>query len=268
MADVPSWQRQMMKKSGTVDQGPAANGNPKIYPHGTVASMNTKIAAPTYGMGNLVTGSMKKSAVHMADGGDVSEASDKAAGLEASKGESVGFLERLRMGNIDDPSSEAYQRFGAGRGAAERIKALPEDGSFDAAESKRLSSYAAPKAEEPKAETAPMTAADFQRTDKDTTPVAMPKPRPARNAVRASASAPAATTTPAAKPAKASGESLSQRLGREYADLENAAKRAEAMPAATVESRQMVRKLADQKRKAYEDAAAAEKEGRSVVLKR
>lgn len=41
---------------------------------------------------------------------------DKEAGLEASKGESVGFLERLRMGNIDDPSSEAFKRLGAGRG--------------------------------------------------------------------------------------------------------------------------------------------------------
>jgi hypothetical protein len=46
---------------------------------------------------------------------------DKAAGLEASKDDKVGFLERLRMGNIDDPGSEAYKRFGAGRGRAARI---------------------------------------------------------------------------------------------------------------------------------------------------
>lgn len=46
--------------------------------------------------------------------------SDKDRGLEASKDEKVGFFERLRMGNIDDPSSEAYRRFGAGRGKAER----------------------------------------------------------------------------------------------------------------------------------------------------
>jgi hypothetical protein len=45
--------------------------------------------------------------------------SDKDRGLEASKDEKVGFFERLRMGNIDDPSSEAYRRFGAGRGKAE-----------------------------------------------------------------------------------------------------------------------------------------------------
>lgn len=52
--------------------------------------------------------------------GGISEAADKEAGLKASKGEKVGFLERLRMGNIDDERSEAYRRFGAGRGKAER----------------------------------------------------------------------------------------------------------------------------------------------------
>lgn len=47
--------------------------------------------------------------------------SDKERGLEASKDDKVGFFERLRMGNIDDPSSEAYRRFGAGRGRAESV---------------------------------------------------------------------------------------------------------------------------------------------------
>jgi hypothetical protein len=46
--------------------------------------------------------------------------SDKDRGLEASKDEKVGFFERLRMGNIDDEGSEAYRRFGAGRGKASR----------------------------------------------------------------------------------------------------------------------------------------------------
>ena len=51
------------------------------------------------------------------EGGEVSEASAKQRGLDISnKEEPVGFFERLRMGNIDDPSSEAYKRFGAGRG--------------------------------------------------------------------------------------------------------------------------------------------------------
>ena len=47
----------------------------------------------------------------------------KEEGLKASKDEKVGLLERLRMGNIDDPKSEAYSKFGAGRGLAERSKA-------------------------------------------------------------------------------------------------------------------------------------------------
>lgn len=51
------------------------------------------------------------------EGGEVS---DKDAGLKSSKDEDVGFFQRLRMGNIDDPNSEAYKRFGAGRGKAER----------------------------------------------------------------------------------------------------------------------------------------------------
>lgn len=52
--------------------------------------------------------------------GGITEAEDKAHGLEASKADKVGFFERLRMGNIDEEGSEAYRRFGAGRGKAER----------------------------------------------------------------------------------------------------------------------------------------------------
>lgn len=55
--------------------------------------------------------------------GGATEAEDKAAGLKASEGDKVGFFERLRMGNIDQEGSEAYNRFGAGRAKAERNKA-------------------------------------------------------------------------------------------------------------------------------------------------
>lgn len=52
-----------------------------------------------------------------AEGGATDEAELKSKGLEESNKEApVGFFERLRMGNIDDSSSEAYKRFGAGRG--------------------------------------------------------------------------------------------------------------------------------------------------------
>jgi hypothetical protein len=67
-----------------------------------------------------MTSHMKKKAKRYQEGG---EAEDKKRGLAASNKEgSVGFFERLRMGNIDDPKSEAYKRFGAGRGQAETAK--------------------------------------------------------------------------------------------------------------------------------------------------
>lgn len=48
---------------------------------------------------------------------DPAESEAKQRGLaESNKEAPVGFFERLRMGNIDDPNSEAYKRFGAGRG--------------------------------------------------------------------------------------------------------------------------------------------------------
>jgi len=55
-----------------------------------------------------------------------SDAADKAAGLKASKGEDVGFFKRLMMGNIDKPGSEAYEKFGAGRGRVANIPAAEE----------------------------------------------------------------------------------------------------------------------------------------------
>jgi hypothetical protein len=54
--------------------------------------------------------------------GSGGETADKEEGLKASKDEKVGFFERMRMGNIDQEGSEAYNRFGAGRGKAERAK--------------------------------------------------------------------------------------------------------------------------------------------------
>jgi len=49
------------------------------------------------------------------------ETADKMAGLAASnKDAPMGFFERLRMGNIDQEGSEAYNRLGAGRGRMER----------------------------------------------------------------------------------------------------------------------------------------------------
>jgi len=83
---------------------------------------------------------------------------DKARGLKASEDDAkVGFFERLRMGNIDDPNSEAYRRFGAGRGEDERWKARPDDGSSDRAEKARLDQRPNPAA--PAAPVAPSASA-------------------------------------------------------------------------------------------------------------
>ena len=59
---------------------------------------------------------------------DPKEAADKKRGLDISnKEEPISFFERIRAGNIDDPSSEAYKRFGAGRGRATPAPAAEEE---------------------------------------------------------------------------------------------------------------------------------------------
>jgi len=66
-------------------------------------------------------------------GGEIEEAAAKQRGLDISnKEEPMGFFERIRAGNIDDPSSEAYKRFGAGRGRAAAPTA-DEDGPMPVA---------------------------------------------------------------------------------------------------------------------------------------
>jgi hypothetical protein len=65
------------------------------------------------------------------DGSEVEESKAKKRGLDISnKDAPMGFFERLRMGNIDDPTSEAYKRLGAGRGRseapAEKAESAPE----------------------------------------------------------------------------------------------------------------------------------------------
>jgi hypothetical protein len=67
----------------------------------------------------MATKKPMKKAKRYEGGGEVEESAAKQRGLDISnKEEPVGFLERLRAGNIDDPSSAAYKRFGAGRGRA------------------------------------------------------------------------------------------------------------------------------------------------------
>jgi hypothetical protein len=91
-----------------------------------------KMKEPPMGLDSKKRGGVIKR--RFASGGEImdvepvneTEASDKAAGLKASKGEDVGFFKRLMMGNIDKPGSEAYEKFGAGRGRVANIPAAEE----------------------------------------------------------------------------------------------------------------------------------------------
>lgn len=106
MGFVPKWSRGNHKKTAPSSAQQGVRQMPSLF-HG---AKDAQFSAP-----NL-----------FADGGEVSEEALKSEGLKASQSENVGFFERMKMGNIDDPSSEAYKRFGAGRGRLERDRAMAE----------------------------------------------------------------------------------------------------------------------------------------------
>jgi len=163
MGYVPDWQRQNMKKTGS--SGPTTSPSRKDLGslfHSSPAPQSKSVTKP----------------MRLADGD--TEETYKQRGLEASSGDNVGFFERLRMGNIDQPGSEAYNRFGAGRGKevdaettrlANRSAAAAEarDRDLESMDTNTGASAPAPRSEY----TVKTTAADFQRTDKDTTPVSV-----------------------------------------------------------------------------------------------
>lgn len=129
MGFVPKWSRDNQKKTS---QRTYSQGEVKQLPSLFHGAKDAQFSAP-----NL-----------FADGGEVSEEVLKSEGLKASEGENVGFFDRLKAGNIDEPGSEAYNRFGAGRGRREREAAAAfkqmddiESGRKD--EMKRLSDEAA-----------------------------------------------------------------------------------------------------------------------------
>ncbi len=106
---------------------------------------------------------MKKRMRRFGEGGSTEE-EDKAEGLRLSAKDKVGFLERLRMGNIDDPESEAYKRFGAGRARAARPSVAPVAAALarptPAAEEDELEKYnRGPGIDVPAGPKAPMPAA-------------------------------------------------------------------------------------------------------------
>lgn len=122
---VPDWLRDSHKKTGKekVEHGkrsmPGFHADQKGHP------LTEK--APHTAAAYLADGGM----VYMADGRDPTEAELKQMGLDASNREREaagspgivgGFrnlIERFKEGNIDDPNSLAYERYGAGRGRRE-----------------------------------------------------------------------------------------------------------------------------------------------------
>jgi hypothetical protein len=122
--------------------------------------------------------------------------SDKDRGLEASKDDKVGFFERLRMGNIDQEGSEAYKRFGAGRGRAESVPV--EDRVATPVKQVAAAAPAAPKVEMDELEAAnarpPIPVPAGPRADMK------PGGRPSVNVVLPTKSAPA-KSSPAKSPA-------------------------------------------------------------------
>ncbi len=84
-------------------------------------------------MTKLAKGGASTKFKRYAEGGEVEEAAAKQRGLDISNKEApVGFFERIRAGNIDQPGTEAYNRFGAGRGRdrGESVsvnQSMPED---------------------------------------------------------------------------------------------------------------------------------------------
>jgi hypothetical protein len=112
MGYVADWNRQNMKKTGS--KGPTTKESRK-----DLGSLFHSSPAPQ----------SKAKPVRLADGD--TEETYKARGLQASANDKVGFFERLRMGNIDQEGSEAYNRFGAGRAKGDDAQTARERARFD-----------------------------------------------------------------------------------------------------------------------------------------
>ena len=211
-------------------KGEKAEGVHKMAKGGISSSLKAHAAAPASkahaGMakgGGVETkgktkGSMVKMTRRFAEGGltDVEqEAADKAAGLEESNKEKpVGFFERMRMGNIDDPKSEAYKRFGAGRGIASRAAKVPVEDAVAVPVKSSPTKAAEIEGEKiSEGERVSMALADKPSRASSSGMGATPSPSPkraapvARPAARAPATSPAATPTAPVKSMGGSGRS-------------------------------------------------------------
>lgn len=173
MGNVCDWNRQDMKKNGAAPAKPGVRDMGSLF-HGPKVQ-------------HMADGGMVKG---YADGG-LSEAADKAAGLKASAGESVGFFERLRMGNIDDPKSEAYNRFGAGRAKADRDEQSRKDeyAALNAAEAAKTAQSAESEPRGANVNTTPYKAVEpAQSVEAEPAGTNIIPPAPAKKPVMRSAS--------------------------------------------------------------------------------
>jgi hypothetical protein len=161
-------------------------------------SMKKGDSAPQHGVRSMGSLFHSNAPVMLADGGKVDEAAMKQRGLaESNKEQPVGLFQRLRMGNIDQPGSEAYNRFGAGRGRME--------GELDKAESEMKANQANARAGDAAMRQRKVDDVDFAEADRmsGTARAVAGAPAPARNnrvkvqRVEVEAPAPAADNTDA-----------------------------------------------------------------------
>lgn len=122
---VPDWLRDSHKKTGKEKVEHGKRSMPSFHADQKGHPLTEK--APHTAAAYLADGGM----VYMADGRDPTEAELKQMGLDASNREREaagkpgvveGFkslVSRFKEGNIDDPNSLAYERYGAGRGRRE-----------------------------------------------------------------------------------------------------------------------------------------------------
>jgi len=162
------------------------------------------------------------------DKGGLSEEEYKQKGLEESgKKPSVSFLRRLMMGNIDDPQSEAYRQFGAGRGRA--LSVPIEDREFTPVRRDNTNDAAsATPASAPCAIATPVVSSNVKPTDNGNSgndynalAEAYPAPAPAPAPVKQAGSPAGSTTKPDAtgpsnkppqnRPAQAASRGIGQK---------------------------------------------------------
>ena len=290
MAEVPNWQRQSMSKSAPAAVSKKSSVATKLNPKIAKPTFACNVVSSTSGsmFKNAPSEQMTPKRAY-ADGGEVM--SDKDLGLQASKDEDVGFFKLLSMGNIDEPGSEANVQFGSGRGAMERTVSEAKSSSASMPESDPVADIERAVAKESSA-AAPVAAAATPTTApsapaKQSFGQAFAENRKAGNKVfdwggksfntnlksagkktadtPSTSSAPdQADSKPVTRSAPASAkksdsapvtQTATQKLGKDFQELDAAARKAEASTTATPQSKAMVRKMADEAKVKFEDSA-------------